>query len=218
MIAFYLFFGLFGLYNIGFLALDFFAFNIEPMFYFAGVHTLLSPLAIIFFQHHRKSLPFTRIITKPWWRSWLQWLPGLLVWGANVIILGWGLAKGQKIDFLSWTFVLVVIWVPMVEEIVFRMGVLTALARRFREPGLLIYLGALLFMLVHGAFTASGMFWPSLSPFWGAALLGGISGLIFMSGHRLAPVIFLHAACNATGYIFPWLSAELIEPIRWLYQ
>lgn len=219
MIVIYLLFALFSIYNIGFFLLKFFNLDVEPRLYFVGLHSLLSPAAFLYFKRQQPQVPLGIASLKRWWRVWFPWLPGLVVTLANLVVLALGIAAGRTPDFMSWVFVLVVIWVPIAEEIVFRMGILTALARRFRNPAMIVYLGALIFMLVHGTLSASGLYVPSLHPAGGAFLLGLLTGFIFIeSRQQLAPAIFLHAACNATGYIFPWFSPDLIEPIRWLYQ
>ncbi|RZA15411.1 MAG: CPBP family intramembrane metalloprotease [Proteobacteria bacterium] len=103
------------------------------------------------------------------------------------------------------------LWVPVVEEIIFRRFVSEWIGRR--APGLwAVYLSALAFALAHTSPMSQP--WPPLGPF----LLGfGCTWVYRATGRLLAPIL-LHAACNASAILFAIYAPTWLNHLNWLYQ
>lgn len=85
---------------------------------------------------------------------------------------------------------------PIVEEIIFRLGLQSELMSRLgpRLAGLANALTALVFSLAHGLSQSSPWAWMTLLP----ALA---IGCVYARSRRLAPCVALHATCNAIWFL-----------------
>jgi membrane protease YdiL (CAAX protease family) len=107
-------------------------------------------------------------------------------------------------------------WVPLVEELVFRVGLGEAFRRR-GGPLWGSWFSAVTFALVHASPTlahlSSGAIGLPLGPF----LLGLCCEALFVTTQRLWPIVALHAACNATVAIFVWGDQRWLAWLQFLY-
>ncbi len=104
-----------------------------------------------------------------------------------------------------------VVWIPIVEELVFRFG-MGGWARQKLGPFWGAYGSALVFAMAHGVGA-----WDQLAVPLGPLLLGlACEGLYLISG-RLTAAVALHAACNASGWIFAALDERWLDWLQDLY-
>lgn len=98
------------------------------------------------------------------------------------------------------------LWIPIVEECIFRGGVGRWLRQRLGD-GWGMYVSALFFATLHSAPPQNWI--PPLGPF----LLAMACELIVRITGRLTPAILLHVCCNASPLLF-----TLLDPrwLRWL--
>lgn len=110
-----------------------------------------------------------------------------------------------------------ILWVPLVEEIVFRVGIGSSL-RRLGSPLWAIWFSALVFAMAHGAPTLSRLAAGEVGVPLGPFLLGLLCEALYLKTGRLLPIVALHAACNATPLLFALLDARWLEWLGFLYQ
>lgn len=111
---------------------------------------------------------------------------------------------------------LIVIWVPVVEEMVFR-GLIGRLLA-WQAPGLPgTYLSALFFSWIHCQPTLAKLFEGQWSLAVGPFLLGLITHHLYMARQSLFPAILLHMVANATVFIFGALDPRWLSWLNILY-
>jgi membrane protease YdiL (CAAX protease family) len=104
-----------------------------------------------------------------------------------------------------------VIWIPLVEELVFRYGI-GGWARQKLGAFWGAYASALVFAMAHG----SGA-WDQLAMPLGPLLLGLCCEWLYVVSGRLSATIALHAACNASGWIFAAIDERWLDWLQALY-
>lgn len=112
---------------------------------------------------------------------------------------------------------LLVLWIPVVEEIVFRLGI----GRWLRYTGgnfLGIYCSATCFALVHALPTWERIISGKVGIFIGAFFLGLICEYLYMRNKNLLPSIAFHVACNCTVPIFIYFDQRWLDWLHMLYQ
>jgi membrane protease YdiL (CAAX protease family) len=106
-----------------------------------------------------------------------------------------------------------ILWIPVIEETVFRGGVSGVIGRY--APGIWgIWFSALIFAWVHSMPTFSQMAGVPLGPF----LLGLICEYLRRAGGSLVPAIIFHMICNSTVVIFSLGDARWMSWLRLLYS
>ncbi|MBC7659601.1 MAG: CPBP family intramembrane metalloprotease [Chitinophagaceae bacterium] len=113
--------------------------------------------------------------------------------------------------YTLYDFLALCLWIPVVEEIVFRRFLSQWIG--LRVQGLwAIYVSGLAFALAH---TSPPLHpWPPLGPF----LLGCACTWVYRAtGRTLAPII-LHAACNASAVMFAVYAPSWLDHLSLLYQ
>lgn len=105
---------------------------------------------------------------------------------------------------------LTVVWIPLIEECIFRGGVGRWLQSKL---GLFtgMYLSALIFAAMHSSPPQNWM--PPLGPF---LLAFACEGIVRITG-RLTPAILLHACCNASPLVFACLDTRWLDWLSALY-
>lgn len=172
----------------------------------AGFHSLLALLILT----RPSPYPASR---GPW--LYLVGPATLIVLGSVVLALSF---RGAYRPTWAWseqdlgTWLGTIVWVPIVEEIVYRRGLGGFLRARLGQwTGL--YLASLLFALAHGLRFEGGLPAPAIGPF----LLGVACELIYWRCRSIWGAIAFHAACNATPLIFLWLDPRWLDRLRMLY-
>jgi len=103
-------------------------------------------------------------------------------------------------DLPRWALLLVL--APVMEELVFRAGLLEGLLRRGWRVGLAVALSALAFGLAHLATRSAG---PALA----TVLPGVLLGVVYARTRQVGPCIALHAAMNGAWLLaLPWWQGQ----------
>lgn len=112
---------------------------------------------------------------------------------------------------------LLVLWIPVVEEIVFRLGV----GRWLRATGgnfLGVYCSAICFSLAHALPTWERIISGKVGIFVGAFFLGLVCEYLYMRNKSLLPGIAFHIACNCSVPIFIYFDQRWLDWLHVLYQ
>lgn len=103
----------------------------------------------------------------------------------------------------------------LVEETIFRGYIILRLASAGFSRTTQAVLSALLFSAIHISWSQAALdqgILMMLSPFFGTFVLGVVLAIAFqLSGHRLMPVAFAHAAINLT--VQPWLALAYFDGV-----
>lgn len=178
-----------------------------PWFFIALFHTLLA-MGLIFFQR-RRFLQECRSMKLSW-----TFGPALAVLAATGILIGLSRVFSPPSSSpdapLSWAAVGLILWVPLVEELVFRFG-LSNYLRTKAGHWLGLYATSMTFALAHGE--ANGALLIPLGPF----LLALLCDLIYWRCRFIGGAIAFHAACNATAYLFLAFDPRWLDWLNLLY-
>lgn len=179
----------------------------------ALVHTALS-LVVVALWHRRGELRATLAVG-----GWRAYLPGLVVAlgaailaAASAALLPDPASQSGAPANLAW-----ILWVPVVEEVVFRGGVFAAL-RRFCATVWAAWFSAIIFALAHAGPTLTRLLSGDVGVPLGPFFLGLLTAALYARTGRLLPAVLLHAACNATPLIFAALDARWLDWLGFLYQ
>lgn len=178
----------------------------------AVVHSLLAGAVVAVVVRRRELRPLLSI------DSWPPYLAaGFVLVGAALLATATRLAGGAPsapavVFQPAW-----ILWIPLVEELVFRVGIGAAL-RRIGPVTWGIWFSALVFALAHSAPTfermIAGQVGVPLGPFALALICEGL----YLKTGRLLPIVALHAACNATPLVFGVIDARWLDWLGFLYQ
>lgn len=118
---------------------------------------------------------------------------------------------------VKYTYFLFVIWIPIIEEVVFRYGIGSFL-RKF--GGLLwgSYFSALTFSLIHSGPTISNILQLKIAFPLGPLLLGLICEFLYINYGSLVYLIIFHACCNLSVIIFTYIDARWLSWLGFLYS
>lgn len=167
-----------------------------------------SVLALLLWLRVKSLLPLTR--SGP-----MAFLPAMLIVMGSVLagLVSRGLVAGAQPIGSSWDGRLLafVLWIPVVEEIVFRFAI-GGIARQRLGDFWGAYGSALVFAMAHG----SGA-WNQLVIPLGPLLLALCCEWLYVTTGRLTAAIALHAACNASGWIFAALDDRWLNWLEALY-
>lgn len=181
----------------------------------ARVHTALALLILAGWSRWR--LPRRAAITVGQYTLPVAsaFIPGLAVLVAAFFA---SLSMSRASDLTVWTpeAWAMILWVPLVEELVFRVG-FGGFFRRSLGPLFGGYVSAVLFALVHGLPTVSSLFRGNLGLPLGPLLLGLCNETLYVKTGRIGPIYFLHAACNATAVIFRTFDPRWLDWLSWFY-
>lgn len=120
-----------------------------------------------------------------------------------------------KPDLFHWS--LIFIWIPVVEELVFRLG-LSSIIGKFLNPVWGSYFSVLIFSWLHSNPSIDHIFSGESGLIAGPLLLGACcEGLKYSSGSIL-PAISLHIACNTSAILFIYGDGGWFKPFLSLYM
>jgi membrane protease YdiL (CAAX protease family) len=109
-----------------------------------------------------------------------------------------------------------VLWIPLVEEVVFRLGIGRIFTRLL--PGLGgLWFSSLTFALAHVPVTFSGLLHGDVGVPLGPFLLGLICQTMIIRLRSIWPSILMHMACNGTAVIFRVMDGRWLSWLGALY-
>ncbi len=149
-----------------------------------------------------------------WWGAG----PALVIAAASFVAVGASQLIGMPTSsgVFSGSSLAWVLWIPIIEEIVFR----GAFGSFFRTKfGLLTgaWFSALLFALVHGQPTLANILAGKVGVPLGPFLLALICEFLVYKTGRLWPAVAFHAACNSTPIIFGYFDDRWLKRLGMLY-
>lgn len=148
-------------------------------------------------------------------KSWFLYLASLSpVLGALFISI---LSSNQwsSIDTFNYRDWLVfILWIPIVEEIFFRLG-LGRFLRKVAGDKLAVYGTALAFAMLHSGLIAFDF--ESVGVPLGPFLLSVACEILFIKTGRLCYSILFHMSCNSTVLVFTAWDARWLEWLNFLY-
>lgn len=167
-----------------------------------------------------------------WWRGALKAnrlrypeMGGLIVWMPAVLVVAFALlvtlgssvmSQSAPSRELSYSPLVTVIWIPFVEEVVFRAGVGPIFRRTLSGLGGL-YLSALFFAFAHSLPTIEKIAEGNVGVPIGALMLGFVCELIYVNTGRLMPAVAFHGACNLCGVLYALLDPRWLEWLDFLF-
>ncbi len=178
----------------------------------ALVHTALA--AVVLFLAHRRGTLRTMFELKPW----IAYLPAAVVLGGVALLVFVSRLTGNAPTgdaALPWAWIL---WIPVVEELVFRAGIGGAFRKVSGSALWGAWFSAVTFALVHADPTLSRVAHLELGLPLGPFLLGLLCEGIYVKSGRILPVILLHAVCNATPVLFAHGDARWLTWLGFLYS
>jgi membrane protease YdiL (CAAX protease family) len=151
--------------------------------------------------------------------SRLVWLPHcFVILGCVVLLLAANEFADEPKTIVSYTYspTLTIVWIPVVEEIVFRLGFGSWL-RRIWSGWMGMYCSALFFAWMHSQPTLERLSEGHLGLPLGPFVLGCFCEVIYKYSGRLGPAILFHGVCNATGWLFAAWDPRVLDWLAWLY-
>lgn len=189
--------------------------NLEPWMTAAFLHSLLACFVLgIQFRRGQKAPALAGI------RKLEPYVPAVaIIAGAWLISMIVRFIEGTSggTDTISQAQWLSILWIPAVEELVFRVGIGSA----FRSLGGVFwgsYFSALTFSLVHSQPTFAALLAGKIGLPYGPLLLGLLCEFLYSHYGRILPIIAFHAACNATALIFELRAKVVLKWLGFLYQ
>ena len=126
-------------------------------------------------------------------QAWIAYLPGGVV---LLVSLGWRQEALWAPITLSNLQLAALLWIPVVEECVFRKGVGSWLRQQSGSVFWGSYLSVLLFSFLHVSPTVRHLMEGKMGFPLGPLLLGAVCEFLYVSTGKLGPGIFFHAICN----------------------
>ena len=185
----------------------------EPWLAPAWVHTALALLVVGLVAKRRE---LGEVFGKA---PLVAYLPAVLVlFGAGLLVIvsrQFGSATPRPTAVTPWAWLF---WVPIVEELVFRVGLGTAFRRIGRSVVWGSWFAALAFALVHADPTIEHLRLGQLGLPLGPFLLGLACEALYVKTGRILPSMTLHAACNATALVFAFGDERWHNWLGFLYS
>ena len=193
---------------------------IAPIWFAAALfHTVAAiGLMIVLSRHNQLALCFS-LVSRTSTPSNLLYSPSVFiavaVLGALVISSFIG---GRVSSTVDWTTQLAfILWIPFVEELVFRAGIGAALQRY--APGVWgMWFSALIFAWVHTSPSLSGLLKGQMGLPLGPFFLGLICEYLRVAGGSLVPAVIFHMVCNSTVVAFSLVDPRWMDWLSWLYS
>lgn len=152
----------------------------------------------------------------PWWHAYLP-AAAVLLLALAAVVVSRVFVSGASYFQPSMQQIAWVLWIPFVEEIVFRLGT-GAFFRRLGGKIWGSYFSAVVFAVVHTRPTISRIIAMQVGVPLGPLLLGFCCEALFLRYGRLAPLVLFHAACNATVVIFMVGDGRWLDWLGFLYM
>lgn len=148
---------------------------------------------------------------------YLPYLPAFAVFVVSLFLAFVKAETPYNYSYLSLKSLITVIFVPIVEEICYRLG----LSRLFQSIGGRFwggYFSVLVFTTMHGLPSIDRILNNQVGFFFGPFLLGIACELLFVWSKQLIPSILLHVACNSSAVVFSLAGGYWLTFFRFLYH
>lgn len=148
-------------------------------------------------------------LARPWWRAYI---PALAVLVLSIVVAATSRItySGFESRALTSSQFLFVLWVPVIEELLFRVGI-GAFFRRYVGVFWGAYFSAILFAVVHTQPTLASMLNGHIGAPLGPLLLGIATEFLYIWTGRILPAMVLHAVCNLTVVIFAVIDGRWLD-------
>lgn len=191
----------------------------SPWLGVAIFHTFCSVGILLLLARRGEVKSLVQINRKPGLRTYFLYLPTVIV------VIGVGLAgaisalTGDAVRVIpDWYPQLAfVLWVPVVEEVVFRAG-FGPFFQKYAPGFWGVWFCALLFAWVHTLPTLGNLIQGNVGLPLGPFLLGFICEYLRLVGRSLIPVVLFHMVCNGTVVAFSLLDARWMNWLSLLYS
>lgn len=183
------------------------------------VHTLISIAVVIIWCLKSKGSIFKALcITEMKLKYSLWFLPGLgVIIGTWLLVLLTSNEYPLVIGTLGSKQLSSIFWVPIVEELTFRVGLGFILLRLGGSIIWASYFSILIFTVMHGLPSYEDFLSGNIGFFLGPFVLAVFCEAIYRLSHKIIPCIFLHSACNSSAVIFSWGGGYWLEKLSYLY-
>ena len=121
--------------------------------------------------------------------------------------------NSQSLSSQWWIFLL---WVPIVEELAFRLGLSSGL-RRVSSPLVAAYGSSLVFGLMHGGFRLESLLMGAIVIPLGSVLMAWFCEYIFTRTNSILLCVLFHASCNGSALIFQAFDPRWLDWLGFLY-
>lgn len=148
---------------------------------------------------------------------WFHWLPALGTLGFVLAAMALSGLMGNRIPgTYAYQPLAVIIWIPLIEEVLFRRGFGTYI--RSRIPGWLgLYVSALFFSIAHTLPAPQAIWENGLLVPVGPFVLGLICEWLYSRQQKLGPAIACHAAANASAVLFSLWDQRWLDWLQVFY-
>jgi membrane protease YdiL (CAAX protease family) len=133
---------------------------------------------------------------------------------AGAVSRSFGGANAQGVELTQWAWIL---WVPVVEEIVFRWGA-GSLLKKMSNPLWGSYFSVLLFTFLHSNPTLQNLASLQVGFALGPLLLSMCCELILVYFGRISAAILFHMVCNFSVVMFSVLDSRWLKWLDFLYM
>ena len=188
--------------------------HVKPWIGVLAAHTVMSFVLILIRKPVREGL---RLRGTPFW----AWLPGPLVLVGAYLLASKTATSGipyspAGYSEISYTVATVLI-IPLVEEIVFRMGV-TPFVSRFVGGWWALWFSAIIFSVAHTQPSWERVVGFQIGLPIGPFLLAICCDIIVKRWGRIWPAVLFHSSCNATVYVFAKYNPSWLTHLGGLYM
>lgn len=186
----------------------------------ASINTLIALWISYFFKNKlfRANKPAKLSIFGRHLPLWVAYLPALVVLlVALVLPLISGLQGKRQAMGLGWEFICFIIWIPIVEELVFRVGI----GRLYRNIGGSLwgaYFSAVTFAFVHSIPTVGRIAAGDIGVLPTHFALGLVCEWLYIKTNRVSVNIAFHIACNSVGPLFMLLDSRWLSWLGFLFN
>jgi len=198
------------------------AFSAEPFIVLASVNTLAAAFVLRWLHKNGKlkkadlHAPYKVLLFLEKYPR-VVYLPSLVV--VFFILLCLCISSfigGAVASEVPWVMWLTVLWVPVIEEVLFRAGI----SRFLRKIGGHMwggYFSAILFALVHTIPSAQNFANFNVGIPLGPLFLGLACEALYICRGKILPVIMLHMVCNLSVLVFTYLDTRWFTWLRYFY-
>jgi membrane protease YdiL (CAAX protease family) len=148
-----------------------------------------------------KKIKVTRQIQRKGIAPWIFYIPAFILFGSGAYFF-WNRYPSQSLADLKLSHLLMITWVPLVEEITYRQGLSGWCRNLLNSDGLWgSYFSALIFALLHGMFFADFTIDNMLQLILGPFVLAIVAEFLYRNSGEIASCVVLHSCCNLCALV-----------------